>query len=65
MIQEKGKRLSKKQAVVLLICAIVIAIITRLASSDFILVTILGAAAELTALFALISLFTKKGLRWK
>ena len=61
---ESGKRLTKKQAVIVLIIGIGTTAITR-SLGDSMLVTAFGAAGEITATFALISLFTKKGLRWR
>lgn len=64
-IQSKEKRLTKKQAGILLIIAVVITAGTRLLNENNILVQVVGTMAELTGLFSLISLFTKRGLRWK
>lgn len=58
--EEKGKRLTKKQSLIILISAIILAIIGRKIESSF-----LGMIGELTATFALLSLLTKNGLRWK
>ncbi len=59
--QEKGKRLTKEQSVILLIGALVAWVI----SASFVGSTLLNAAATTTFIFALVSLFTKNGLRWK
>lgn len=58
---EKGKRLTKQQAATILI----IAIIAWLVSVLFLESTLINTLSTLVAIFAIISLFTKKGLRWK
>ncbi|MBU4141358.1 hypothetical protein KKE99_00600 [Patescibacteria group bacterium] len=62
----KGKRLTKKQATVLLIVGILIGFGYRFLGdrAGFLSLTF-GAMAELVAIYALISLFTKNGLRWR
>ena len=52
--KEKGKRLTKKQAGILFLLAVVVTIIMRQFNSDSILVSGVGAAGELTATFDLL-----------
>lgn len=62
----KGKRLTRKQATLLLIVGILISFGYRSLGEEagFVFLTF-GAMAELVAIYALISLFTKNGLRWR
>lgn len=57
---EKGKRLTRKQAIILLVVAIFVTLLGR-----FLKISFVTAIGELTAIFCLISACTKKGLRWK
>jgi len=55
---EKGRRLTKKQSVLILVIAIIISLVTRAFGFSLLVVEVVG-------LFALVSLLTKRGLRWK
>lgn len=59
--EEKGKRLTKQQAAAILI----ISIIAWLTSVFFLQSTLINTISTLVAIFAIVSLLTKKGLRWK
>jgi len=62
----KNNRLTKKQSVILLVVAIIIWFISsKSLNNESILITGLNAAATLSAIFAILSLLTKNGLRWK
>lgn len=59
-VQEKGRRLTKKQSLIILVAAMLLTVIGRKIDSP-----IVGTIGELSTVFALLSLLTKNGLRWK
>lgn len=64
--QQKGKRLTKRQAFVLIIIGLSIDIIYRkLLNHDNIIANTIGTFSEIVIIYSTISLLTKKGLRWK
>jgi len=63
--REKENRLTKKQAIFLIVIGMLVDLPIRNMSNSNLVTMAIGAMAETVYIYAFISLFTKKGLRWK
>lgn len=64
--QQKGKRLTKKQALILMIVGLSISFIcSKFLNYDNFLGATIGTMVNVVIIFSIVSLLTKKGLRWK